>query len=129
MRRQTVANHAELGQLLHQRFLGIDMFVMFQRREQHRRVVKIRRVDDHGIKTACMVGEPLPVILQGPGVGMILLDLVELPLVHVAEAGEFDHRMALESASLQAADAADTDLEDAQFAVSIDLGSRRPRKR
>ena len=37
--------------------------------------------------------------------------------------------MALESAALQSADAADADLEDAQLAVRVDLRARQRRER
>ena len=113
---------------MHERLLGVDVFVVLQRMHHGRGVVEVGHVHDHGVEIGDLVGEGFAIIAHRPGVGMFLLDLVDLAAVHVAEAGPFDHRMAFQAAALEAADAADADLEDAQLAVLVDLGPRGQRE-
>jgi hypothetical protein len=129
LRVQAVANHLQLGQLMHEGLLGVNVFVVLQRGEDHWRVVEVRHIDDDGIEIASFVSEGFAVILHGPGVGLLLLNVVQLALVHVAEAGPLDLRMALQPAPLHPADAADADLKDAQLAVLVDLRARWPAER
>ena len=83
--------------------------------------MEIGDVDDDRIEVAGFVRERFAIIFCSPGVGMLFLDLVQLALVHIAEAGPLDHRMAFESVALHAADAAHADLKDAQLAILINL--------
>src|SRR5262245_26941564 len=47
---QAVAYHAQFLELLHERLLGIDMFVVLERGENHGRMMEVRRIDDNGIE-------------------------------------------------------------------------------
>ena len=63
-------------------------------------------------------------ILHRPGAGKLLLDFVQLALIHAAEPRALDAGMPIQAVALQLADAAHTDLEDAQLAVLVHV---RPR--
>ena len=91
-------------------------------------MVEVRYVHNHSIEIASPVGESLSIIAAGPGVGIVLFDRVNLAAIHIAEASPFYHRMAFQSAALQAANAAHADLEDAQLAVLVDLRARVQRE-
>jgi hypothetical protein len=80
-------------------------------------------------KSAEFVGEALAVVLHGPRVGEGFLHLVELAGIHVAEAGPLDLRVVLEAVALEAANAADANLVDAEFAVGVGLRSCGGRER
>jgi hypothetical protein len=114
---------------MHEGFLAVDMFVMLQRGQHHRGVMKVGSVDDDGIELIGAFGESLAVIRDRPGARIFLHDLVQFPALDVAEAGKLHHGMVLQAPALHAADAADTDLKDAQLAVLVDLraGERRER--
>lgn len=125
---EAVADEAQFVELLHEGLLAVEVFVMLQRGEHHRGVVSSRGIDDDGVELVGALGEGFAVIAQRPGAGVFLGDLVELALLHVAEAGPLDHGVILQALALQGADAADADLEDAQFAVFIGLRTGRRRE-
>ena len=105
------------------------MFFVLERGDHHRRVVEVRRRDEHGVKVADAVVENLAVILRRPRLWEFLLHFVQLALVHVGEASPLDLRMALQGPAVRAAHAADADLIEAEFAVQVGLraGQRRER--
>ena len=128
-RGEAVADHAQFIELMHERLLAVDVFVVLQRREHHRRVVKVGRIDDHGVELIRrgwrrLRGNRLSVHALGNSFAI----LSSSPPVHVAEAGQLDHRVILQPLALHRADAADADLEDAQLAVLVGLRARRPRR-
>lgn len=127
-RGEPVADHPQFIELMNQRLLAVDVFVMLQRREHHRRVVKVGHVDDHRVELVRALRKRLTVIRHRPRVRMLLCDLVQLAPVHIAETGELHHRVALQPLALHRSDAADANLENAQLAVLIDLRTSRPRK-
>ena len=124
-----VAHHAQLVELMHERLLAEEMFLVLERGDHHRRVVEVGRVHNDGVEITDLVGEALAVILHRPRLGELLLHLVQLAGIHVAEAGPLDLRVVLEAVALQPTDAADTNLINAQLAVRVCLRARGGRER
>lgn len=118
---EAIADHAQFGELVDERFLAVDVFIMLHRREHGGGMVEVGDIDEHGIEVGDFVGEGFAIVAERPGVGELLFDAIGFASVDVAEAGPFDLGMAFEPAALEAADAADTDLEDAEFAILIGL--------
>ena len=114
---------------MHERLLAVDVFVVLQRREHHRRVVKVGHVNDHRVELIRALRKCLAVVRHRPRAGMLLRDLVQLAPVHIAEARELDHRVPLQSVALHLRNAADADVENAQLAVLVDLRAGVPRER
>jgi hypothetical protein len=114
---------------MHERFLAVEVFLVLECGEHHRRVVEVGRVHDDGVEVGDLFRETLAVILHGPGVRELLLHLVQLAGIHVAEAGPFDLWVVLEAVALEAADAADADLVDAELAVGVRLRAGSGRER
>src|SRR5437899_2025828 len=49
-RSKAITDHSELSELMHQRFLRVDMFVVLERRQYRGGVMKVGHVHDHGIE-------------------------------------------------------------------------------
>ena len=126
---ESVAHHFEFGELMHEGFLAVEMFVVLQCGQHGGRMMEIGHVHNYGIEIIDAIGEGFAIIAKEPGVGMLLFDLIEFAAVHVAEPGPFHLGMTLQAASLQAADPPHADLEDAQLAVFVDLRPGGERER
>ena len=65
---ERLLDHDQFRELVDQRFLAIDMFVVGHRGEQDRRVRVVRHGDDHRIELVGVLGERLAVVAAGEGV-------------------------------------------------------------
>src|ERR1043166_307463 len=92
-------------------------------------MMEIRHVANYGVEVADLVRETFAIIAERPGIGMQLLDLVELASIDIAEAGPLDHGMSSQAGALEIADTADADLENPQFTILIGLAAGGQGKR
>jgi len=123
-----VADEAEFLELVDEGFLPVEVLLVLERRDHHRRVVVVRGVHDDGIEITDLVREAFAVILQRPRVRKLFFNFIQLAGIHVAEAGPLDLRMIFQAVALQAADTADADLVNAKFAVRVGLRARGGRE-
>ena len=120
-------HEAELVQLLDEGLLGVDMFAMFECGQDHESMLKVGRVDDHGVELFAVPGEGLAVVSFPEGMGKGFGILVQPFAIHIDEAREFDFRMGKQFPAIELSDPSGSDLHDPEITVPVGSGTQRDR--
>jgi RNA polymerase sigma factor (sigma-70 family) len=126
---QAFLDHSQFIQLMHQRFLAVDVFAMFHRGEHRRGMMEIRNVDNHGVELVGFVGEGFAIIAQLERAGMFRRDFLQFISIDIAETDKLRLLIAFQLLPLEAANPANANLENLEFAVLIRFGTAGERKR